>query len=138
MEVLTTVKGQSGLPRYFLAAHAVASKLGEGRLDFIVPDGRRFRIEGDRPGIAAEISIHNPDLFARMLREGDLGFSDAYLDGWWSSPDLQAFLDLIQRPANLVANDGYPGLGLLRRYERFRFWLQSNSRAGAAEHRASL
>ena len=49
-----------------------------------------------RPGLVAEIEIHNPDLFARLIREGDLGFCDAYLDGWWSTPDLQAFLDLIQ------------------------------------------
>jgi len=134
MEVLTTVKGQSGLPRYFFAAYEVAQKLGEGRLDFVVPDGRRFRIEGSQPGIAAEITIHNPDLFARMLREGDLGFCDAYLDGWWSSPDLQAFLDLIQRPLNTVVSDGYPAIGLLRRFEQFRFWLQSNSKAQAKKN----
>jgi cyclopropane-fatty-acyl-phospholipid synthase len=134
MNVLTTVKGQTGLPRYFGAAYEVARKLGEGRLDFVVPDGRRFRIEGARPGIAAEISIHNPDLFARLLREGDLGFCDAYLDGWWSSPDLQAFLDLVQRPANNVVNDGFPGQRLVRAYEKVRFWFLSNSRVQARKN----
>ncbi len=134
MDVLTTVKGLAGLPRYFGAAYEVARNLGEGRLDFVVPDGRRFRIEGARPGIAAEINIHNPDLFARLLREGDLGFCDAYLDGWWSSPDLQAFLDLVQRPANNVVNDGFPGQRLVRAYEKFRFWFLSNSKAQARKN----
>ena len=92
MDVLTTTKGQTGLPRYFSAVHEVASRMAAGRLDFCLPDGRRFRIEGKLPGPAAEIDVHNPDVFARLIREGDLGFCDAYLDGWWSTPDLQALL----------------------------------------------
>lgn len=134
MDVLTTAKGQTGLPRYFARAFEVAGRLGEGRMDFVLPDGRRFRIEAKAPGLAAEINVHNPDLFARLIREGDLGFCDAYLDGWWSSPDLQAFLDLIQRPANNALGDSYPGLGLVRAYERLRFWLQSNSKAQAKKN----
>jgi hypothetical protein len=58
----------------------------KGRLDFVLPDGRRFRAEGREPGHVAEVTIHNPDCFARLIREGDLGFSDAYLEGWWSTP----------------------------------------------------
>ncbi|MFP5479709.1 MAG: class I SAM-dependent methyltransferase [Alphaproteobacteria bacterium] len=134
MDVLTTVRGQTGLPRYFAPAFEAVGRLGEGRLDFVLPDGRRFRIEGKAPGIAAEIRVLNPDLFARLIREGDLGFCDAYLEGWWDTPDLQAFLDLIQRPANNVVGDGFPGLGLVRAYERLRFWLQSNSRRQAKKN----
>ena len=48
---------------------------------------------GARPGPVAEVVMHNPDCFARLIREGDMGFSDAYLDGWWSTPDLQALMD---------------------------------------------
>ena len=128
MRVLKTLSGETSLPRYFAAAFETARKLGSGRLDFVLPDGRRFRIEGARPGPSAELTIHNDDLFARLIREGDLGFCDAYLDGWWTTPDLQAFLDLIQMPENNVVNDGFPGMKLLRAYERMRFWLQSNSK----------
>jgi cyclopropane-fatty-acyl-phospholipid synthase len=131
---LTSVRGETALPRYFATAFEIAGRLGEGRLDFVLPDGRRFRVEGEAPGLAAEIRIVNPDLFARLVREGDLGFCDAYLDGWWTTPDLQAFLDLIQRPANDMVNNGYPGLGLLRTYERLRFWLNSNSKRQAQKN----
>ena len=134
MEALTTTKGQTGLPRYFASAFEVAGRLGEGRMDFVLPDGRRFRVEGAAPGIAAEIIVHNADLFPRMIREGDMGFSDGYLDGWWSTPDLQAFLDLVQRPANNPLGDSYPGMKLLRAYERLRFWLQSNTRRQARKN----
>jgi cyclopropane-fatty-acyl-phospholipid synthase len=134
MDVLTTVKGQTGLPRYFAQAFAAASRLAVGRMDFVLPDGRRFRVEGAAPGLAAEVHVHNADLFARLVREGDLGFCDAYLDGWWSTPDLQTFLDLIQLPANNPVQDSYPGLALVRAYERMRFWLQSNSKRQAKKN----
>jgi cyclopropane-fatty-acyl-phospholipid synthase len=127
MTVLTSVKGQTALPRYFASAFGVVSRLQEGRLDFVLPDGRRFRAEGAKPGPVAEITIHNPDTFARLVREGDLGFCDAYLDGWWSTPDLQAFMDVVHM-GNDDVYDGYPGLSLLRAFEKARFWWQSNSK----------
>ena len=132
-DVLTDTAGQSDLPRYFATAFHVAKKLRQGRLDFVLPDGRRFRAEGREAGPVAELVIHNPDTFARLVREGDLGFSEAYLEGWWSSPDLQAFMDLVQ-DGNEAVYDGYPGLGLVRAYEKFRFWLQSNSKKQAKKN----
>ena len=133
MTILTTTKGQQGLPRYFATAYAVAKRLQHGQLDFVLPDGRRFRAEGAKPGPSAELTIHNPDTFARLIREGDLGFCDAYLDGWWSTPDLMAFMDLIHEGNNDVY-DGYPGMVLLRTYEKLRFWLQSNSKTQARKN----
>jgi cyclopropane-fatty-acyl-phospholipid synthase len=133
MTILTSTKGQTGLPRYFATAYEVAKGLQHGQLDFVLPDGRRFRAEGARPGPAAELTIHNPDTFARLIREGDLGFCDAYLDGWWSTPDLMAFMDLIHEGNNDVY-DGYPGMVLLRTYEKLRFWWQSNSKTQAKKN----
>jgi cyclopropane-fatty-acyl-phospholipid synthase len=133
MDVLTSTKGQTGLPRYFGPVFEIASRLKCGRLDFVLPDGRHFRIEGTEPGPVAELFIHDNDIFARLIREGDLGFSDAYLEGEWSSPDLQAFMDLVQGGNNALY-DGFPGMGLIRAYERFRFWLQSNSKSRARKN----
>ena len=134
MQALTSVRGQSGLPRYFAMAFERAGKLGEGQLDFVLPDGRKFRLKGEIPGIVAEIHVHDPDLFARLIREGDLGFCEAYLEGGWTSPDLQAFVDLIQLPANNIVGDGFPGMGLVRAFEKLRFRLQANSRKQARKN----
>ncbi|ETW11814.1 cyclopropane-fatty-acyl-phospholipid synthase [Roseivivax marinus] len=128
--ILTDTAGQGGLPRYFARVFEMAQGLNRGRIDFVLPDGRRFRAEGHEPGPVAEVWVHNPDLFARLLREGDLGFCDAYLDQWWSTPDLMAFMDLVHAD-NEDIYDGFPGIGLVRTYEKFRFWLQSNSKAQA-------
>ncbi|HMO08321.1 MAG TPA: cyclopropane-fatty-acyl-phospholipid synthase family protein [Paracoccaceae bacterium] len=131
MTVLTTADGQADLPRYFARVFDVArGGLACGRLDFVLDDGRRFRAEGVQAGPLAELQIHNADLFARLIREGDLGFCDAYLEGWWSTPDLQAFMDLVHA-GNDGLYDGFPGMVLVRAFERLRHWLRSNSRAQA-------
>lgn len=131
--VLTTTQGQADLPRYFAKVFEMLGHLGAGRLDVRLPDGRVFRVDGKRPGVVAELDVHNPDLFARLIREGDLGFSDAYLDGWWSTPDLQAFMDLVHASTETVYDD-FPAMGLVRAYERLRFWLQRNHKAQAKKN----
>ncbi len=133
MQVLTSTKGQTGLPRYFGPVFETAKKMQHGRLDMVLPDGRRFRAEGARPGPVAELDIHDNDIFARLIREGDLGFSEAYLEGGWSTPDLQAFMDLVHHD-NEEIYDGFPGMGLVRAYEQLRFWLQSNSKRQAKKN----
>lgn len=131
--VLTSPKGQRDLPRYFGAAFDTALKMEHGRLDFVLADGRRFRVEGAQPGPVAELQIHNDDVFGRLVREGELGFCDAYLEGWWSTPDLQAFMDLIHAD-NEALFDGYTGFALVRAMEKMRFWLQSNSKKQARKN----
>jgi cyclopropane-fatty-acyl-phospholipid synthase len=136
MKIHLTTAGQVNLPRYFAQVFEIAKRLNHGHLDMVLPDGRRFRARGKRPGPGAEMVIHNPDAFARLIREGDLGFSEAYLEGWWSTPDLQAFMDLVINDTGRMY-DGFPGVAVLRAYERLRFWWRSNSRRQAKKNIAS-
>ncbi|MBQ0805177.1 MAG: class I SAM-dependent methyltransferase [Sulfitobacter sp.] len=130
--ILTSTEGQVSLPRYFARVFAMAQEMHKGQVDFVLPDGRRFRAKGADPFPVAEIHINNADLFARLIRDGDLGFSDAYLDDWWSTPDLQAFMDVVH--ANEDIYDSFPGMGLVRKYESLRFWLQRNSKKQARKN----
>ena len=131
--ILTTTEGQTSLPRYFTRVFAMAQGMNNGRVDFVMPDGRTFRADGKQPGHVAELRVHNPDLFARLIREGDLGFCDAYLDNWWSTPDLQAFMDLVHAD-NEDIYDGFPGQGLVRMFEKLRFWMQRNHKSQARKN----
>jgi cyclopropane-fatty-acyl-phospholipid synthase len=131
--ILTTTQGQKNLPRYFARVMTMLEGAEHGRLDFVLEDGRVFRVEGQKPGPTAVLNVHHRDLFARLIREGELGFSDAYLDEWWSTPDLQAFMDLMHMGDNIVY-DNFPGMSMVRAYERLRFWLHANSRAQARKN----
>jgi cyclopropane-fatty-acyl-phospholipid synthase len=130
---MTATHTGNDLPRYFGAVHDMLGRLEAGRLDMILPGGQSFRFEGTAPGPVAELHLHDLDIFARLIREGDLGFCEAYLDGGWSTPDLMAFLDLVHANEDTLF-DGFPGQGLLRAWERFRFWLQSNSKRQARKN----
>jgi len=130
--IYTSVTGQKNLPRYFHPVFNLCSKLNTGRLDFELPDGRVFRVEGSKSGPVAYVKINDNDIFARLIRDGDLGFSEAYMDGAWDSPDLQAFMDFVHAD-NGDLYDGFPGMGLVRKWEQFRFWLQSNSKKTGAQ-----
>ena len=136
MTVLTTTEGQTGLPRYFVPVFQMAGRMERGRLDMVLPDGRRFRADGAAPGPVAELHVHDPDIFARLIREGDLGFCEAYVDGAWSTPDLQAFMDLIHVAGDEMY-DGFPGMGLLRAFEKARFWLRRNTKGQARRNIAA-
>ncbi|MGB8813127.1 MAG: cyclopropane-fatty-acyl-phospholipid synthase family protein [Paracoccaceae bacterium] len=108
-------------------------KVQRGRLDFVLSDGRRFRVEGKHPGPVAEIDIHHPDLFSRLIREGDLGFCEAYLEGWWSTPDLQGFMDFAHI-GNEAMYDAFPGMAFVRAFENVRHWLRGNSKRQAKKN----
>lgn len=130
MPVLHSTDGETGLPRYFAQVFRTASGLRRGRLDFVLADGRRFRAEGAGPGPVAEIHVADDDIFARLIREGDLGFCEAYLEGGWTTPDLQGFMDLVHA-GNEGLYDGFPGMALVRAWERLRHLLRANSRGQA-------
>ena len=131
--ILTDTDGQPDLPRYFAQVFDKMRSVTTGRIDFVMPDGRRFRVEGANPGPVCEVVVHNTDCFARLIREGDLGFCDAYLENWWSTPDLQALMDFVHQD-NWEVYDGFPGMGFVRIYERMRHWLRGNSKTQAKKN----
>ena len=131
--ILTDTTGQRDLPRYFSQVFDIATKINHGRLDFVLPDGRVFRAVGNKPGPVAEMVVENPDCFARLIREGDLGLCDAYLEGWWSTPDLQALMDFVHHD-NEVLYDGFPGMFFVRAYEITRHWMNRNNRKQARKN----
>ncbi len=61
----------------------------------MLPDGRRFRSDGAQPEPVAELHVHDPHLFARLIRDVQLGLAKECLDGGWSTPHLQAVMAFI-------------------------------------------
>ncbi len=45
-------------------------------------------VNGDQPW---DIQVHNDKLYHRIIRQGSLGFGEAYMDGWWDAPSLDEF-----------------------------------------------
>ncbi len=133
MQVITTTRGAKDLPRWFAASFEVLKGLGEGRIEIGLPDGRVFAVDGAAPGPTVRLDVINPDLFARVARDGEIGFCEAYMDGWWDTPDLQAFLDVLLTSRNWT-NRMHPLAAAARSYERLLHWMRRNSPAQAKKN----
>lgn len=53
-----------------------------------------IKLGGDRPW---DITVNDERLFARVLRDGSLGFGESYVDGWWDAPQLDVTIDKLCR-----------------------------------------
>lgn len=72
-----------------------------------LPDGRVRIFGGPQAEPQAEIHVTDRRFFRRVLVDGDMGFAEAYMEGFCDSPDLPALIRL------LAANE--PALGKVTR-----------------------
>ncbi len=121
---------ENKLPRRFNNVLTLLKGLEKGSLEIELPNNRVFSVKGHANGPKAKIKIVNNEFFARLVREGENGFCESYLDGWWTTPDLQALLDVLLLNGDLFGSK-LPGASILRFYERIRHWWRSNSKAQA-------
>jgi cyclopropane-fatty-acyl-phospholipid synthase len=63
-----------------------------GKLTVILPDGTERTYTGDQPGPEGIIHIKDWRTVNAALAEGDIGLGNAYMAGWWESPDLEPLL----------------------------------------------
>ena len=104
-------------------------KLGSLRLT--LPDGRSMLVKGHRPGPDAAVTLHNWNLPQRALTGGTIAVAESYMDGDWESPDAGAFLELFLVNADVGSRFSNGAQGLLRLVERFRHWMNANTRTGS-------
>ena len=133
MTILTSTENQKNLPLYFKQVFKVVSRIDQGGLEFKLPDGRVFRAQGPNPGPIGHCEVLDTDCFARLVRDGDTGFMESYMDGEWTTPDLQAFMDVVFMNFEKVKIT-FPGKKLVRALERIRHWLNSNTKRQARKN----
>jgi len=109
---------------------AIINKIEYGSILATLHDGSPIEAHGTIPGPVGHIHIHNPQFFQRLLRDGDLGFGEMFMDGWWSTPNLEDLLDVIMMNNDTIAK-GFPGGGLFRLKQKIMHLLNANSRKGS-------
>ncbi|TXH05522.1 MAG: class I SAM-dependent methyltransferase [Nevskiaceae bacterium] len=96
-----------------------------GALEVHLPNGevRHFRGQ-ERLELHGVLHIRSGALIRQVLRNGEVGFGEAYMDGHWDSPDLTALLTV------LYLNEPYfTGPYEKNPVSRFLGWLKHKSRA---------
>ncbi len=46
------------------------------------------QINGSRPW---DLQVHDDNLYERVVRDGSVGFGEAYMDGWWDAEQPDEF-----------------------------------------------
>lgn len=112
---------------------AIVASIDIGKITVVLPSGERVEHIGTRPGPSVAISIHKWRAVRRLATGGDLGFAEAYIDGDWSTPNLEACLELAARNLDLL--DGrISGHLAARLLHRFRHALRANNKAGSRKN----
>ncbi len=121
---------EENLPRRFNSIFSLLQGINLGTLIIELPNSQKYKINGKTDGPIGRIQIHNDEFFARLIREGENGFCESYIDGWWTTPDLMTLMDLLMLNGDLFGSN-LPGAALLRYYEKLRHWFRSNTRSQA-------
>jgi cyclopropane-fatty-acyl-phospholipid synthase len=134
----TSLRAGSGIGSSLLR-HAVLRQLGQlrhGHLRLI--DGDDFLEFGDaNASLRAEIRVLDGALWGLVAGNGSIGAGEAYIHGYWSSPDLTAVIRVFA--ANLELLDAMErGLARLGRpVVQSLHWLNRNTRKGSRKNIAA-
>ncbi len=115
---------------------AILSRVERGVIEIVLPNGRQFRATGTQPGPSGRVDVHHPNFFRRLLRESDLGFGEMFMEGWWTTPDLQDLMDVIMLNNETLVQH-FLGSRLFRLVARLRHLLNFNSPSGSRRNIAS-
>ncbi len=75
----------------------------------------------------AHIRVNHPDFYASVLKGGSIAAAEAYMDGWWDSPNLTAVTELMARNLNALDQLEAQSSMLVRAMNKVGHWLKRNS-----------
>ncbi|MEM5584883.1 cyclopropane-fatty-acyl-phospholipid synthase family protein [Roseibium sp. AS2] len=119
-----------GAPRLARMAAGLALKIRFGSIEVTFPDDRTFLIKGQEDGPHGVLCIHDWRFFRMAVQAGDVGVGEAFMAGYWSSPDVTTFLEVfcINQESAIEALQGKP---LSRFLLSIRHWLNTNTKRGS-------
>lgn len=128
-----------GLPWRARLALRFLNRLEYGRLHVELPTGARLAYGSPPDGdgaIEAEIVFHDWAAFGRILREGDIGLAESFLDQQWHTPHLPDLLRLLAANRKALDSPLY-GSFMGRAIHRFAHALRANTRTGSRRNIAA-
>jgi len=129
--------GLQGAPASARMALRMLQHLKHGALDVQLPDGSSAHFGqamGEHPGAPrAALRIHDWAVCSAVIKSGDIGFAEGYIDGHWTTPDLTALLKLFIANREQIESVIY-GHWLGRLAYRIKHLLNHNSKANSRKN----
>jgi len=132
MNTATTTR--QDLPFAARAVLAPLERLSYGRLRVLLPDGAR--LDFGPGGFEADLELRDWRAFGRIVRSGDIGFAEGFINGEWTTSELARLLTLLA--ANRAALERPMAGGALGRlFHRTLHALRANTRRGSRRNIAA-
>ncbi len=106
-------------------------RMRHGRVIVNMPNGNKHRFGAtEETAPSAQINVHDTRMFGRLLRAGNTGFAEAYMEGQWSTPDLAALLKILNKNM-ILYRQNLETVAFMKFFTRILHALRPNSRRGA-------
>lgn len=116
-------------------------KMTLGKMHITLPDGQCLEIGNSFTSSieSAHIQVVHPEFFTRVVTRGHIGFGEAYMDGLWYTPDIEAviswaILNVEQSPVLEGASNHSRLLNLLGGLSRLAHVLRRNTVGNSAKN----
>jgi cyclopropane-fatty-acyl-phospholipid synthase len=112
---------------------SLLQRLQVGSLRLTTPDGTALLFSGTQPGPAADLRIHDWRVTGMVLRSAEIGFAEAYREGYFDTSNLAALLELAVLNQQTIARVFY-GNRLVALIYRLAHSLRRNTRSGSKKN----
>jgi cyclopropane-fatty-acyl-phospholipid synthase len=120
-----------GMPSQARFVLQILARLQHGALHLELPDGQATVFgDGSYP---VTLRLANWDLFHAVLKSGDIGFAETFIDGHWSTDNLPGLIEMMARNRQAVESVIY-GTWWGSLLYRLRHLFNRNNRAGSRKN----
>ena len=104
------------------------SKIKYGNLRVEFPSGEKKNFGGIDDSLSASIQIHNYNFLSHILKRGSVGYAEAYMKGFFSTPNLTNLLMLSHKNEKYFLNNMNSNLFYLT-LSKLKHFLNDNSKS---------
>lgn len=65
------------------------NEMHRGHLKLTLEDGSQLNLGDPEGTVTAELKVHSPEFYKRIVQYSHIGFAEGYMDGDWETPDLE-------------------------------------------------
>jgi len=109
------------------------SHIEYGSIKITTPDNHTHIYSGKQQGIQADIHLHDWRSIYALAASGDIGFAEAYRDGWWSSSNLTNLFYLGLQNEAVLSPYIYGGV-FARIASKFAYFFTQNTLKGSRKN----
>lgn len=137
--IITSAKPDSLFVKIVLG---ILNNMNKGTLNVVFPWGEEMKFGGDDSSITANIKITDPRFFKKVVLYGDIGFGEAYVEGYWETESITnviswMILNVENNPAISGGSRRFSPISMLKYINKVYHKMNLNSRTGSRRNISS-